>query len=165
MRKSHFSATGLSLLHSSAPCAPLVHTIGYQRFKASGRSSARRRAAIFDPAGDDLPPPAALSRKSFPSARQTHSLLLRGVAVGKVTVAANVAQAQIIERPGAAFRQRQDMLDGCGATRIGVATVEHHRMSAAPAIVPVARANLPRPLLAFVQAENPARQEPVGGTS
>jgi hypothetical protein len=49
-----------------------------------------------------------------------HSLLLRGQAIAEVAIAAGMAEAEICERPGAAFRSRHLMLDRRRLAAIGL---------------------------------------------
>src|SRR5690606_39248063 len=80
--------------------------------------------------------------KQPPRKREPHALLLGRVVVLQVPIAADMAEPEIVQRPRAAARQRYDVLDRRRAARVGMLAVEDHRMAAAPAIVPVALADL-----------------------
>lgn len=81
--------------------------------------------------------------------------------IGEVTIAANVAQAKILKRPGAATRQRQVMFDSRRLPDV-MRLSEAHWMAAPPTIVAVPFPQLGNARLAFLPLVPPAGHEIFG---
>src|SRR5687768_17096759 len=80
----------------------------------------------------------------------------------EMAVAADMAQPQIFERPGAAVLQRQNMLDGRRSADVE-RSAEPHRVAAAPTIISVALPQIVATLTLSQMLVHPRRQETFDG--
>lgn len=164
------SRTGMTISKAPASrgCAGCPRPIS-PRSRSNWSSPSTTRHGSSPPPKPPSPPssptPAALPAAAELSLRRRqvdpHPLLLLPRVGAEMPVAADVAEPQIVDRPGAAVASRREVLDRGGLAAIR-RSVEAHRLVAPPAIVAVQRAqHLCLHLAAAMPADPPGRKAPL----